>query len=340
MGKGSLAFLSHQMIPLALNISSYAAFRRVEAHFFEGVSQMNIRVAASVLCLLFLTSLSGCAPGAGSSNLQARIDRQDQQIQQLLSQAGQSEQMRPGQAELWAQMQTMRQELNILTGKIDTMQGSGPGGELPRLQEKVARLEGIVRQMGSQLAINTDALNAPDASVPSGSSSAPSYALPSTATSPAAAGENGMPRPLAVTPDGDLRQPSSSSSTAPKDTATTVYDEGIKAFDEQRYKDAVVTFKDFVGTFPKHSLAGNAHFWEGESYFQLKDYPRAALAYQEVISKYPGSPKVQSAMLKQGIALHNANKKPAAQERLQELIKRYPNSPEATRAKQFLDKNK
>ena len=102
----------------------------------------------------------------------------------------------------------------------------------------------------------------------------------------------------------------------------------------------MVAFKDFTASFPKHNLASQAHFWEGESYFSLKDYARAALAYQEIISNFPGSSKLQSAMLKQGISLYNANKKSAGRDRLQELVKRYPSSPEATRAKQFLANNK
>ena len=86
--------------------------------------------------------------------------------------------------------------------------------------------------------------------------------------------------------------------------AGSLFEAGIKAFDQRRYKDAVVSFKDFVAAYPKHNLASNAHFWEGESYFQMKDYARAALAYQEVIANYPGSGKVQSAMLKQQSMRH------------------------------------
>jgi tol-pal system protein YbgF len=265
-----------------------------------------------VFALAVVFAASGCAAleGGGGGGLSARVDRHDQQIQQILSQMGHVEQVLPGQAEMWAQMQNMRQELNMLNGKIDDLQRQGAGegsGELARLRDQVTRLEAAVRQMASQLAVSVDTLS-------EGGPAAP----PSAPASP----------PPAAPPAGQTT------------TAAALYDSGIKSFDQRRYKDAAVAFKEFSTSFPKHNLAGNAHFWEGESYFQMQDYARAALAYQEVIAKFPGSGKIQSAMLKQGIALYNAGKKPAAQERLQELVKRYPGSAEATRAKQFLASNK
>lgn len=287
---------------------------------------MKYRTLLPVLALCAVL-LSGCAGmGGGGNNLSARVDRHDQQIQTLLSQVGQVEQVLPGQAEMWAQMQTMRQELTMVNGRLEELQAGGMGGdsgsEMARMRDKVARLEAVVRQMASQLAVNVDSLNV------------------SYTGAPYAASQAGAPAGTAYSPAATT--PPAASTTAPatlSDDAERLYDSGIRLFDQRRYKEAVVAFKDFSAAHPKHKLAGNAHFWEGESYFQLKDYARAALAYQEVISNFPGSPKLQSSMLKQGISLYQAGKQDAARERLQDLIKRYPNSPETTRAKQFLAAN-
>jgi tol-pal system protein YbgF len=290
----------------------------------------------------------GACSTRNTSSLDARVERQDQQIRQISNQMGQVEQVMPGQAEMMSQIQSLRSEVNMLNSR-----GSG---DLSSLQERITRLENLVRKMASQLAIPTDSLDAPltqSYSSPAYSAAQP-YTPPAPAYTPAQSGgataypadpvypvkvtPDSATNPstgLSVTPDGDLR-----SATAPTDNATSVYDGGIKAFDDRNYKEAVVIFKEFTAAYPKHKLAGNAYFWQGESYFQMRDYPRAALAYQEVISKFPGSPKMQSSMLKQGIALFNAEKKAAGKERLQDLVKRYPNSPEATRAKQFLAENK
>lgn len=276
-----------------------------------------------LLTVLCTALLSGCLSTGG--DLSARVDRHDQQLQTLMSQVGQVEQVLPGQAEMWAQMQAMRQELNMINGRIEEAQGGEGGrngGELARLQDKVNRIEAVVRQMASQLAINVDSLNVSYTGAAFGAEGQPGAAPPAPSGAPAPAAA----QPAVAIPAGNRAQ--------------NLYDAGIKNFDQRRYKEAVVSFQDFTAAYPQHKLAGNALFWEGESYYQIQDYARAALAYQEVITKHPGSPKLQSAMLKQGMALHNVGKKDAARERLQELISRYPNSPEATRARQFLSANK
>lgn len=285
---------------------------------------MKQRILLAALCTALL---SGCMSTGGGNNLSARVDRHDQQLQMLMSQVGQVEQVLPGQAEMWAQMQTMRQELNMINGRLEEAQGGlggagMGGGEIARLQDKVNRIEAVVRQIASQLAVNVDSLNVSYTGAAFGAGSQAGY------TPPVQAGTGGgaPPQPPVAIPAGDQAQ--------------NLYDAGIRNFDQRSYKEAVVSFKDFTAAYPQHKLAGNAHFWEGESYFQMQDYARAALAYQEVIGKHPGSPKLQSAMLKQGMSLYHAGKKEAARERLQDLVKRYPNSPETTRAKQFLTANK
>jgi tol-pal system protein YbgF len=277
------------------------------------------RIFFGFVFLMIPAVLGGCLPkstpgagGRGGETLEQQVSRHDGQIQKILSQMGQVEMVLPGQAEMWSQMQTMRQELNSVQGRLEDFgaQVSGEGGgEFARMKDRADRMEVLLRQIASQLAISTKSLDA----------------------------ETPLATPPLVTPPPAESSPASSGGT---DTATTLYEGGVNAFGRGRYQDAIVSFKDFLASFPKHELAGNAHFWEGESYFQIKDYPRAALAYQEVIAKFPGSAKLQSAMLKQGIALHNAGKKDAARQRLNELIKKYPKSPEAGRAKTFLQQNK
>ena len=283
----------------------------------------------SLLRLLLLAGLAGalalfagCSPSSGGSGTRSgesmgqAVARHEQQIQGLLSQVGQVEQVLPGQAEMWSQMQAMRQELNQIHGQLE-MRGGG-GGDNAAMQDSIRRLQTAVRQMASQLAVNIGELEPPAGTA---STPPPAYAPAAPAYTP----------PPAVAPPP---------SAAPVEAAQQMYEGGIKAFDQRRYKDAVGIFKDFTANYPSHSLSSNAHFWEGESYYQMQDYGRAVLAYQEVIDKYQSSQKYQAAMLKQGLALHNVGKKDAGKQRLNELVKRYPNSPEASRAKQFLAQNK
>jgi len=265
----------------------------------------------STFILLALLPLSGCVTtgGGGGGNLSARVDKQEQQIQMLLSQIGQVEQVLPGQAEMWSQMQTMRQEINMLHGKVDDAQGGG----MEMMRDRLNRLEGVVRQMAAQMDINVDVLNVTSVGGFDAIQPAHTFSPPGAQTPPPVAAGDG---------------------------SSSLYDAGIRAFDARRYRDAIVAFMDFAAANPNHRLTGNAHFWQGESYFQLRDYARAALAYQEVIANFPGNSKIPAAMLKQGMSLYHADRQAVGRERLQEVITRFPNSPEATRARQFLAQNK
>lgn len=275
-----------------------------------------------IFALMSLMALAACTTGRTTSgeSLSQAVNRHEQQIQSILSQVGQVEQVLPGQAEMWSQMQSMRQELNQINGQLSQMGLAEGGTDLAVMQENITRLQAATRKIASQLAIDVGSLEA-------GGSIAPTSPLVSTS------GQSPQ-----------LTQPPIQTSTtvvpADNNTAQNLYDSGIKAFDQRRYKDAVAAFKSFTSNYPKHQLAGNAAFWEGESYYQLGEYGRAALAYQEVLDKYKSSSKYQASLLKQGISFYNAGKKSAAKERLQELVSRYPSSSEASRAKQFMTSNK
>ncbi len=277
---------------------------------------------------LLLPALISCTKQGDIDTLYTRVNQNERQIATLSSQVGNVEQVLPGQAEMWAQMQAMRQELNALRGQVDEMNARAGGqdgqGDPNAVRAKVDRLEVALRQMASELGMKVEALDA-----------APEYG-----SIPASSAPTGTPSTSSTmnttTPATTTAQPSAQA----KDTATALYDNGMKAFSDRRYKDAVKIFTDFTQAYPSNKLSSNAHFWRGESFYQLKDYAAAALAYQQVIEKFPGSVKYQSAMLKQGMSFQNVGKKDAARYRLEELIKKYPNSPEAGRAKAFLAANK
>ncbi|CAK7071042.1 MAG: Cell division coordinator CpoB [Desulfovibrio sp.] len=279
-----------------------------------------------IVPLLVMPLLVSCVKQGELDTLNARISRNEQQMQQLASQVGNVEQVLPGQAEMWAQMQAMRQELNQVRGQLDemTVGGSAPNAQV---NAQIARLDMAIRQMAAELGLKVEALDTPLDLPPASGGEA------GTGTDPAISTNTGT---SVSTATGTETPPAATS----QDTATNLYDAGMNAFASRNYRDAVKAFTDFTKSFPQHKLTSNAHFWRGESYYQLKDYGGAALAYQEVLEKFQGSAKFQSAMLKQGMAFYYAGKKDAGILRLEDLIKRYPKSPEAGRAKKFLQQNK
>ena len=275
-------------------------------------NNVSFKTCSCVLVLSGALLLVACAPKSDVDALQSRMRHQDQQLQQ----------MQPAQADTWAQLQAINQELASLRGQMDALQSAGGARALV---EKVNKHEAALRQVESALALNFN-LDAPAYGQPGGYSPGLGAAAASTP---------------AYDADEDMNAPASSGAApVQKDTATALYDSGLNSYNARKYQDALTSFTDFTKTYPSHKLASNAWFWLGEANFQLNRFADAALAYNSVISKYGSSQKAPAAYLKQGISFSKLGQKDAADARLKELIRKFPNSPEAARAKQVLQQNR
>lgn len=297
-----------------------------------------ITTMLSGACIFALAT--GCVKQNEYESLQARVQTQDQQLRQL----------QPMQADAWAQMQAMRQELNAIKGQMDDLNNAGGARTLV---DKLSRHDSALRQIESAMALNLnlDAPMAPAGSPMSGASMdatgmAPmgeSGALPPgeaySATGAAAPAHSAMNVP-GMTAQQQQQATSSATPQPPKDMAMALYDAGISAFTARKYQEAQRSFVDFTKNYATHKQAPNAWYYIGECNFQRNQFADAALAYDRVITKYGNTTRAPAAFLKQGICFSKLGQAAAAKARMQELIKKYPNSPEAARAKNFLQTNK
>ena len=267
--------------------------------------------------------LTGCANGQIDA-MQMRLNQQEQQIRLLNSQLSG---VQPAQADTWAQVQSLRQEMSAVKGQIDDFNNAtAAAGGLPGLAQRVnnheAALQAIATQFGMEL---------PVAAAPGDPGTLPATPGMADATAaPAMQPQQAAPAPQQAAPQ----------TQAQSDIAKALYDNGVQSFNARNYKQALKSFSDFTDTYAKHRLISNAWFWRGECNYQLGNFPAAALDYEQVISKYGSSGKAASAYLKQGMCFIKAGKKDAAKVRLQELVKKFPKSPEATRAAQLMKDHK
>lgn len=118
-----------------------------------------------------------------------------------------------------------------------------------------------------------------------------------------------------------------------------LYNKALNLFNSREYQNAQSIWSDFVEKFPEHELVPNAHFWQGESYFQMQNYSQAILKYQKVIEKYTEDNKYPAALLKQGIAFYKKGKEKPGKIVLKELIEKFPESNLAQRGKKFLQEH-
>lgn len=103
-----------------------------------------------------------------------------------------------------------------------------------------------------------------------------------------------------------------------------------------RYELAVSGFQRFLRDFPSTSLAPNAHYWIGESYFSQKDYGHAMQAFQRVVNEFPRSEKVPPALFKLGLTAMEMGDSPGARKYLKRVIEEFSTSDEAKLAKNKL----
>lgn len=111
------------------------------------------------------------------------------------------------------------------------------------------------------------------------------------------------------------------------------YEQGIAKINAEEYKDAATTLKQFLATYPKSSLAENAQFWIGQSFYSMRDFSASISEFQKVVGKYPNGGKVTAALLKQGYAFYEMQSFDESKAFLTKLAAKFPATVEATAAR-------
>ncbi len=251
-----------------------------------------------VLPFVFLLFTVSCATRRDISALSRQIELTNKQVYKLSG-------VRDSQADTGAELDNIKRELRRLSGMIEEnrhmiQNAAATGGNDPEslnarlsaLEQKVARLSlhETVPQAGSEI-------------------------QPPVPGLPVTTGQT-MQQPSVETPSLDSPE-------------KTLYDQSLAMYNEGRYDEAILGFKNLINKYPQSNLADNAQFWIGECYMAMKKYEQAIQAYHEVEIKYPQGNKVPNAMLKMGLAFLETKEKELARIVLKKLIKNYPDSDES-----------
>lgn len=229
-------------------------------------------------------------------------------------QAVQREQRRLGGrlADTRASLEATQRDIAKLRGRIDEVRHVSGG---PRRSDRLEQLEARLGRLES-------------GAVPP--------AVPSEETP---TGEPGATEPGTAVP-GANTEPAPESTAVPAteaaDDAPEEYRKGLQAVRGGEYDRAIQSFRGFLRTDGDSSLAPNAHYWIGDSYFMLGDYYQAILNFNDVRQRYPTSDRAPAAVLKIGMAFLKMGNKTEARLAFQKVVKDYPASPEAGKAKEQL----
>ena len=289
---------------------------------------MKTKLSFIFIPILGLAILTGCASQKDVIILDERLmilERQNRDLQQKndslqglinteLERVGKTSQssqthLRSQFAGVSADMDTLQQELRVITGRMDEISHllqrniETSEADTKTARAKLDELSLLAAKLNQRVEEIERFLNLEGSAAKKGATRVPGTG--------AAAGE------------------SSPSSAGKENTADGLYDSGKQAYDNGQMEAARKHFEKFLKSFPNSENADNAQFWIGESYYFEKWYEKAILEYQTVIEKYPKGNKVPAAMLKQGMAFLQIGDKTNAGLIWKELGRKYPNSSEA-----------
>ncbi len=228
--------------------------------------------------------------------------------------------------------------------------------QLRRLTGQVEQLDFQVRQMNqrmdrlvSDVDFRLQALEqGTEAATPTGATQPVAPAAPRSpgAVTVETAGDPGAPRVFGTltetqlraagvetAPVGEQTANAGAAAQAPSPTALPAgsprdqYDYAYKFLLQRDFESAETALSAFVTANPEDSLAGNAQYWLGETFYVRGDYPTAARAFAEGFQRYPDSSKAPDNLLKLGMSLAQLDQSADACITLKKLRVEYPDAP-------------
>lgn len=244
-------------------------------------------------------AFAASAPGGGDG----RVEALERQIQALT-----------------AQVEQLSDQVRALGG---TPRRADAGGAYAAAPPAAGAFGSTTVTPGGADAIGGLIDTAPPPGVPPAASTANAYATtpPAAATDPGGYSAGQPPVATAALPpasDGDPKQ---------------MYETAYGYLLQRDYGSAETAFTEFVQKFPTDSLAGNAQYWLGETYFVRGQYKAAAGAFLKGYQTYAQNSKAPDSLLKLAMSLDRLGQKDAACASYGELTTKFPNAAQSVKAR-------
>lgn len=288
--------------------------------------------------LLYLGMIGAPARAQNLNDVQARLSRMENEIQTLSRAMFRGEAPPPdftvsttreggGQAELDVRLSQLETELRGLTGRLEE--------HTFRLDQIQSRLDKALSDMDMRLkALESQARVLPAPSTdPGGVGMQTVSPYGATGTPPAFSSPPALPAggSLGSLPQGSTGAFGSAGPSVPPGTSAVGGDDPASAYGRAfatlqsgDHAGAAQAFEAFLARYPEDSLAPNAHYWLGESYYARHDYAQAARVFAEAYRKYPKSAKTADNLLKLGLSLAGQGNKNDACVALAQLRREFP----------------
>lgn len=118
---------------------------------------------------------------------------------------------------------------------------------------------------------------------------------------------------------------SSSTMVARTKTPAALYEEAYAVLKSGDFDKAETMFQSFLDQNPDHTLAPNATYWLGETFYVRNKYKQAAKTFAQSYQKFPNGSKSTDSLLKLGLSLKGMGSSAEACLALKQLLQEYPN---------------
>ncbi len=229
----------------------------------------------------------------------------------------------------------MAARLQVKLDEIE-VQIRGLTGKLEELNHNNNQLRASIDKLAADVELRLSAIEKKAAAAPAGAAAgAPGTGVVGGArgrTRSQALPGSEPPGALGTIPAGEAQGPGSTAlakappaaSVLPAGPPEEQYRFAYKLLIQTDYVDAENAFRAFVTAHPDHELAGNAHYWLGETYYVRNDFNSAARTFAEGYRKFPKSAKGPDNLLKLGLSLARLGNKQYACATFARLSKEFP----------------
>ena len=233
----------------------------------------------------------------------------------------------PPAARLQVKLDEIEVQLRGLTGKLEELNHNN--------NQLGARIDKLAADINLRLSAIENRAAAAPAGAAAGALGAGVVGGPRDRTRSQALPGAEPPGALGTIPVGEAQAPSlaalanaqPAASVLPAGTPEEQYRFAYKLLIQTDYVDAEKAFRAFVTAHPDHKLAGNAHYWLGETYYVRNDFNSAARTFAEGYRKFPKSAKGPDNLLKLGLSLARLGNKQDACVTFARLSKEFPKAP-------------
>lgn len=276
-------------------------------------------IRALLVAAAFLAAgLAWSAPPSPPPLVQTRPDNQ------LVDLLNRIERLEDELRRLRGELELYRHQQQDLARRLQTLEQSGGAGDT--IEEPAAE------EPAPEPATESETIPLqPAAPIPPPTATPPPLNLP-----PGAASQpRGIPSAPTATPVTRLPPPPESGAPLTPEEQSA-YSAAFDTLREGRYEEAINQLQGFLARYPFSSLAGDAQYWLGESYYVLREFERAKQAFLSLGIDHPDSRHLADAMLRLAYIYGDSGDKAKAKEVLQKLMETYPDSRAAGLARQRL----